>query len=222
MLVRISFLLLLAANIGVAAWLFVAPERAAPLPPPVDAGVAPLVLLSEREAAVDNPVAELAAAPESTEASERDRCLSIGPFPTQSDMRRALNILTPSVKRIQFREAYAQQSRGWSVFLPAPASRAEALGVARELNARGVRDFYVVTAGAQQNTISLGLFKDRNNAERRRADISAQGFTPAITERTEILPVYWLDFALAAESTLEWRQRLPDLLDIGERNIACF
>jgi cell division septation protein DedD len=223
MLSRILFLLLLATNIGIGAWLFVAPRPPVASHPAVEPGVAPLVLLSEREDEKASAAsAELAAAPESSGDASRDRCVSIGPFPTQSDLRRAMNTLTPAVKRIQFREARTQQSRGWSVFLPAPASREEALGVARQLNARGVRDFYVVTAGAQQNTISLGLFKDRNNAERRRGEIAALGFVPAITERTEDLPVYWLDYAIAPDSTLDWRQKLPDMLDITERKANCF
>lgn len=219
MLPRLIFLLLLAANIGVGAWLFVAPRPQAEGPPPAEPGVAPIVLLSERE---EPPSAELAAAPEPADAGAGERCVSIGPFPTQSDLRRAMNVLTPSVLRIQFREARVRQSRGWSVFLPAPASREEALGVARQLNGRGVRDFYVVTAGAQQNTISLGLFRDRNNAERRRNEIAALGFAPAITERAEDLPVYWLDYAIAADSAFDWRQRLPDLLDIEQRDSQCF
>jgi hypothetical protein len=219
MLPRLIFLLLLAANIGVGAWLFVAPPPLAEGPPATEPGVAPIVLLSERE---EPPSAELAAAPEPVGGGAGERCVSIGPFPTQSDLRRAINVLTPAVLRIQFREARVRQSRGWSVFLPAPATREEALGVARQLNGRGVRDFYVVTAGAQQNTISLGLFRDRNNAERRRTEIAALGFAPAITERAEDLPVYWLDYAIGAGSTFDWRQRLPDLLDIEQRDAQCF
>jgi hypothetical protein len=219
MLPRILFLLLLAANIGVFAWLFVAPPAAAPAFPATEPGVAPLVLLAERE---EPASAELAAAPEPAGAAAGDRCATIGPFPTQSDLRRALNVLTPQVKRIQFRETRTRQSRGWSVFLAAPATREQALGVARQLNARGVRDFYVVTAGEQQNTISLGLFRERANAERRRNDIAALGFAPAITERAEELPVYWIDYAVAEGSAFDWRQRLPDLLDINEQPLACF
>jgi cell division septation protein DedD len=219
MLPRILFLLLLAANIGVGAWLFVAPPVAPPAFPASEPGVAPLVLLAERE---EPPSAELAAAPEPVGAAAGDRCATIGPFPTQSDLRRALNVLTPQVKRIQFREARTRQSRGWSVFLAAPATREQALGVARQLNARGVRDFYVVTAGEQQNTISLGLFRERANAERRRNEIAALGFAPAITERAEEMPVYWIDYAVAEGSAFDWRQRLPDLLEINEQPLACF
>jgi hypothetical protein len=220
MLSRILFLLLLAANLGVAAWIALTPRGDPDARPGNDPGVAPLVLLAEREGEGDS--AELAEAPRSEADTGRDRCIAIGPFPTQSDMRVAINALTPSVKRIQSREAQTQQSRGWLVYLPAPATREEALAVARQLYSGGVRDYYVVTAGKAQNTISLGLFKDRNNAERRRAEIAGLGFTPAITERTEQLPVYWVDLALGPDDTLAWRTELPDMLDVGERVIQCF
>jgi hypothetical protein len=220
---RILFLLLLAANIGVAAWIVLAPPDTTPAMPMADAGVAPLMLLSEREDAAGSAnAAELSSAPETLAQARDDRCLSIGAFPTQSDMRRALNTLTPHVKRIQFHETRAQQTRGFQVFLPAPSTREQALDVARQLYAKGVRDYYVVTAGDQQNTISLGLFKDRGNAQRRQAEISALGFGAAIAERTETLPAYWIDFALPRESTLRWQDRLPDLLQIAEREIPCF
>ena len=222
MLSRLLVLLLLAANLGVAAWLFLTPRADAPAPVAADPGVAPLVLLSERDGTAEAEAAALASAPEPAGAASDDRCLSLGPFPTQSDLRRAVNALTPAVKRVRTREARTSQSRGFLVYLPAPASREQALSVARELYGRGVRDYYVVTAGEQQNTISLGLFRDRNNAERRRAEIAAMGFTPAITERLEELPVYWLDFAVGRDSNFNWRDRLPDLLDVGEKPASCF
>jgi hypothetical protein len=221
MLSRLLFLLLLAANLGVAAWLWLVPRDTRPALPSVEPGVAPLVLLAERDGTAADS-AELADAPESEADAGNDRCVSIGPFPTQSDVRRALNLLAPEVKRIRFRESSTRQSRGFLVFLPAPATRDEALGVARQLSGRGVRDYYVVTAGDQQNTISLGLFRDRNNAERRRGEIAGLGFTPAITERLEELPVYWLEYAIAPDTTLAWREKLPDLLDVSEKPATCF
>ena len=219
MLSRLLFLLLLAANLGVAAWLWLVPRETRPPLPATEPGVAPLVLLAERDGTASDS-AELADAPEAD--SGNDRCVSIGPFPTQSDVRRALNLLAPDTRRIRFRESSTRQSRGFLVFLPAPASRDEALAVARQLSGRGVRDYYVVTAGDQQNTISLGLFRDRNNAERRRGEIAGLGFTPAITERLEELPVYWLEYAIAADATLAWREKLPNLLDVTEKPVPCF
>lgn len=223
MLSRILFLLLLAANIGMAAWLYLAPRAPTQALPPVDPGVAPLVLLSEREGQRPEAVAqELAAAPDDPATAAKDRCMRVGPFPSQADLRRALNALTPHVERIQFREARTRQSRGFLVYLPPPPTREEALAIARQLSSQGVRDYYVVTAGNQQNSISLGLFRERGNADRRQAEITALGFAPAVTERVEDLPVYWLDLAVAPTTPFDWRDYLPDFLEVGESSIACF
>jgi hypothetical protein len=49
MFARIVFLLLLALNIGVACWLYFAPQSSASQLPATDRGVPKLVLLSEQE-----------------------------------------------------------------------------------------------------------------------------------------------------------------------------
>ena len=118
MLSRLLVLLLLAANLGVAAWLFMTPRAGTPAPVAADPGVAPLVLLSERQGTSAANAEELASAPEPAGAARDDRCLSLGPFPTQSDLRRALNALTPVVKRTRTRETRrpsraAASSRRW-------------------------------------------------------------------------------------------------------------
>ena len=223
MLLRVLFLLLLAANVGAAAWIYLAPPPPPPIPPPAaDAGVRKLELLSELEPQRPESAAqELAAAPTTPEEEARDRCARLGPFATQVDLRRAMNALTPLVKRIQYAEDRQRQSRGFLVYLPAPASREDALALARRLSSKGVRDYYVVTAGEQQNSISLGLFKARSNAEKRQADLKELGFDTEISERADELPVYWLDYAVAPDATLDWRELMPDLLDVNEQLVPC-
>ncbi len=221
MFVRALFILLLALNIGGAVWLAFAHRPGPAALPATDPGVPRLVLLSERDDD-DAESAELASAPESKADLAHDRCRTLGPFPTQADTRAAMNVLTPLTKRIRIREATATQARGYWVYLPAMTSREDALGVARTLSSKGVRDYYVVTAGDQQNTISLGLFRDQGNAERRRAEIGALGFKPQLSARTEELPVYWLDFALAGAEPPDLRQRSGAPADAREETIACF
>ena len=128
-----------------------------------------------------------------------------------------MNALTPSTKRIRVRETRATQVRGYWVFLPAMASREQALAAARNLSQKGVRDYYVVTAGDQQNTISLGLFRDQGNAERRSAEITALGFSPKTNARSEDLPQYWLDYALSGDAPFDWRQQVPDRSTCAKR-----
>jgi cell division septation protein DedD len=218
---RVLFLLLLALNIGGACWIAFAPRTLAPARPATDPGVAELVLLSERDAPAG---ARPAVSPERSAAlaNGADICRSIGPFQTQSDMRATLNSLTPLVQRIQYRDERATQSRGFWVFLAAMNTREEALGVARNLSAKGVRDYYVVTAGEQLNTISLGLFREQANAERRKAEIAALGFEPQLIQRTEELPVYWVDYASDASSSFDWRAHVASVNGLEERVIDCF
>jgi hypothetical protein len=220
MFLRLLFLLLLALNLGVAGWLLFG-GREPPPPPPTDPGVPELYLLSERG---DNPVeqgAELSQAPQRA-VNASDHCFSLGPFPTEADVRAALDALTPHVAGVQYRQEQATASRGWWVFLPALPDRESALKVARQLSDKGVRDYYVVTAGDRQNTISLGLFHDSGNAERRRAEIAALGFNPSMNERTEQLPLYYVDYALAAGQNLDWTQYLPGRSDVTAKPMTCF
>jgi len=221
MFARIVFLLLLALNIGVACWLYFAPQSSASQLPATDRGVPKLVLLSEQEHVGEASAAELATAPESPADLRNDTCTSIGPFGTQADMRGALNALTPFVTRIQYREAHATETRGYWVYLPATSSREQALAIARQLSAKGVRDYYVVTAGDQQNTISLGLFRDKGNAEKRRNEVAALGFVPELVTRTEELPVYWLDFASDPQHPFDWRTHVAQR-DLREEPTTCF
>ena len=222
MFVRALFLLLLAANIGAASWLAFAHRTPANAYPATDPGVPKLALLSERDHG-DDATAELSAAPDSRADLRNDECHSIGTFPTQADVRAAMNVLTPQTRRIQFREAHATQARGYWVYLPALQTREQALAAARALSSKGVRDYYVVTAGDQQNTISLGLFRDQGNAERRRTEIAALGFAPQSIARTEELPVYWLDYAIDRAHPLDWRTRLgAGAAALREQAIECF
>jgi hypothetical protein len=218
---RVFFLLMLAANIGLGAWLWLAPPAAAHVLPPVDSGVPQLVLLSERDDSAGN-AAELADRPLSIAELGALDCTRIGPFPSQSDMRRAMTALTPLTERIQFKETRAVKSRGWWVYMPAFETRDSALRNARALAAQGIRDYYVVTAGDQQNTISLGLFRERSNAEKRQADLTALGFDAAMRERTDEAPEYWLEYAVAPSRAFNWKDRVPDATGIGAAAAECF
>lgn len=215
---RFLFLFLLALNIGGACWIAFAPAPAGRAPELLpEPGVARLILLSERDGGDG-------AAPASTATVAGrgdDVCRTLGPFATQADMRAAMQVLTPQVRRIQYRNARATQSRGYWVYLPAVKSREEALGLARSLSSKGVRDYYVVTAGEQQNTVSLGLFREQANAERRRAEITALGFAPEVIQRTEELPVYFVDYAMAGDATLDARARAA-VAGVAEQAVECF
>ena len=221
MLARALLLSLLLMNLGVAAWWNWRTPPPEPRPPATESGVTPLRLLSETEAPDTGLIsADAESVGQSDPAgTPEQRCLQIGPFLTQADLRRAMGALTPTVSRIQFRETRVLTNRGFWVFLPAQGTREAALASARELSAQGLRDYYVVTAGDQENTISLGLFRDRANAQTRQREVQALGFAPELQERTEEIPNYWIE--LAAAPGLDWRARLGGYAGVEARPRPC-
>ncbi len=204
MLSRGALLILVCLNLAAALWWgFHMPLRAA-VPPPTDPGVPSLTLLAEAEAEALPASAELAVAPTRIDAAPN--CLSVGPFETPSALRRAVDALGASVGKLQYREAQVQSARGWRVYVPATATRGEALAKARTLAAQGVRDYYVVTAGPGENTISLGLFREQSNAESRLAEIQALDIPAVMEAASEDRPQWWLEIAVAVD--FDWRTPL--------------
>lgn len=241
MLLRLLFVLLIALNIAVGAWLLLGQnDTHAHLP--TDPGVNKLHLLSElpqppasvtqgasaanvaaatttptQSSSVANP---LAAQPSTNTLSYA--CMALGPFATQEDLRVARNALEPQVQRMRARQEQTTQSRGWWVYLPPMSSHAAALAEARQLAAKNIQDYFVISgAGDDQNTVSLGLFKDPANARKRRDQIAAAGFPAQMSERTETVPEYWLDLIPVDSTHFDWRSRVHDLA-IGSHSTGCF
>jgi hypothetical protein len=217
MFVRLLFLLLLALNLGAGAWLLFGRPPTRVLPPATDPGVPELRLLSE---ASDS--APAASAATRTAALSAATCTTLGPFTTTADMRTSLQALTPHVARIQYREEQISQSRGFWVYLPATTTREAALGEARKLAAKGINDYYVVTAGDAQNTVSLGLFDDEANAQKRLAEIRQLGFGAKVKQRMDTEPAYWVDYAVPPGAAFDWQAWLPGRSDLQSRRVDCF
>lgn len=218
MLIRVIVLLLVTLNLAAAAW--IVSTYPAPTAPAViqEDGTPRLVLLSE----VDDDVPAQDVIPQPQLAAADEACTSLGPFSSQAELRSAMSSLTPLTRRIQYREALLAQSRGWWVYLPPFATRELALEAARDLSTKGVKDYYVISAGDQQNTISLGLFRERANAEQRHAQLTGLNLNPMLGERTEQAPVYWIDFAQAGSAMVDWRARLAASSSLTENRIDCF
>lgn len=233
MFLRLLFLLLLALNLGAGAWLLFGRVPAPLPPPPSDPGVTALRLLSEAPPrspppASNGPVAAPAAtasatAPAGTSARPAaETCATLGAFTTTVDMRAAMAALAPHVARIQYRQEPLSRSHGFWVYLPATPTREAALDEARKLAAKGVSDYYVVTAGDAQNTVSLGLYDSESNAQKRMAAVQKLGFPAKVKQRVDTEPAYWVDYAVPADAAFDWKPWLPGRNDLQSRPIDCF
>ncbi|HXD38603.1 MAG TPA: SPOR domain-containing protein [Rhodanobacter sp.] len=232
MFLRLMFVLLIALNIAVGAWLLLGqPYSRAGMA--ADPGVPELRLLSElpepaAPATAPGPVpaARPASVPEPAAAAKigspasAPSCVALGPFTTPEDVRRTRDAMSGQARRMRSRQEQVNQSHGWWVYLPAMPTRAQALARARELADHHIDDYFVVSSGEQPNTISLGLFKDQANARKRRAEVIAAGFPAQMTERSETVAEYWLDLVLPGDAGARWRSHVPRGVD--SRRIACF
>lgn len=242
MFLRLLFVLLIALNIAVGAWLLLGQDEVhrqfvtdpgvpklrllSELPPPsATAARASSVAPTATASAPSVPAspassATSAPAPITTNALSY-ACMALGPFATQEDLRMARSALSAEVQRARARQEQTTQSRGWWVHMPPSPSHAAALAQARALAAHNIQDYFVVGSGDDQNTVSLGLFKDPANARKRRDQIQAAGFPVQMSERTETVPEYWLDLIPVDSGHFDWRGKIHDPA-IGSHSTGCF
>ena len=90
-------------------------------------------------------------------------------------------------------------SRYW-VHLPRFADYASAQAAHKQLSANGVKDMHVIARGNMANTLSLGVYKQRDSMERRVAKLSALGHKPVVTERFRAVKTSLLEGELDAEA----------------------
>lgn len=214
---RTVFFVVLAGNLLLAAWLVLDWPAPAAGPPPVPGNVAELKLLSEREGSPRMSSQEDEAPDNGTPRA----CMSLGPFDTEADARAVAGRLGEGVLNREIRRGEAEAEIGFWVYLPAMPTRERALEVARELSEADLRDYYVVTDGDQENTISLGLYRERDNAEGRLASIRQMGFEAEMRPRTESVPRYWLDIAIPEDDERDWSSALEDYPEASASGTDC-
>jgi hypothetical protein len=275
MLPRLIFVLLVALNIAVAAWLLFGGGRhfvgdvaddgvprlklvaevrqdtaaapaavaniatappapaPAPAPPPPSEAPAPGALLPTTSSANTGqspaipsvrlrPPPVTAPAPAADAAPHRTfRCVALGPFATEGDSRAARTALGSLVIRSRSRQETSTLSHGWRVFLPPMATRESANDMARRLAAKNVKDYFVVPAGPEPNSVALGVFNAQENARKRRDEVVALGFPARMAERIETVPSFWLDVVVGDEAKVNWqaRARAPK---VQARPTGCF
>lgn len=187
--VRVTVLALLLANLlymGWAEWIDV-PEPPAPSP---TAGLRHLTLVSElpadKRAALARKMSLEAAPPQ---------CVSVGPFDDPAIAGQAAALLRAKSFAPQQRVAESPDVRRFWVYLEGFASDAAVTRALHKLERGGVDDAEAMPP-ATGRRISLGLFNDRDHADRRAKMVRTMGFKPAITERMLPGTVYWLDLTL--------------------------
>ena len=194
MSIRALIVVLVALNLGVAAWWLSRPAASPPPVPVSDRGGVPLQVLSTPAvtatlaADTDAPTA-LAASPDAGEGVGEGEgaapapaaeiaartCFRIGPFATRAAAEAARGRVDAVMPEPQLREEPGRASR-YRVLLPPAEDRAQAQATAQRIAAAGFDDLFVLSQGAEANAIALGTYGSRETAQRRAAALQAAGF----------------------------------------------
>ncbi|MGH8686621.1 MAG: SPOR domain-containing protein [Burkholderiales bacterium] len=208
---RLLFLLLLAANLALFAWMrFLSRPDPAIDRQPLAQQIEPdkLRIVSEEELArTPSPPAPKAAAPAKpapaapiaapapaapVAAPPLVACLEWGSFnPTEE--ARAAKALEPLALGTRLSTRRGEETASWWVHMPPLGSRAAAQKKAAELRKLEVQDYFVVQdAGPQHWAISLGVFTTEVAAQARLASLRGQGVHSAVLGRRETrVPKAW-------------------------------
>ena len=194
MSIRALIVVLVALNLGVAAWWLSRPAASPPPVPVSDRGGVPLQVLSTPAvtatlaADTDAPTA-LAASPDAGEGVGEGEgaapapaaeiaartCFRIGPFATRAAAEAARGRVDAVMPEPQLREEPGRASR-YRVLLPPAEDRAQAQATAARIAAAGFDDLMVLARGEEANAIALGTYGSADTAHRRAAALQAAGF----------------------------------------------
>lgn len=217
-MLRTLFLLLLLANLALAGWWVWDARQSEQTPSvpsvaqtagslrllqelPASERTAPIVS-PEPQAQVQDPRADTASSNAGTtgpltpaEPQVLESCYRITDI-GRKDQRDALasKIAALDIAVLERGEEFNERETYW-VYIPPLKNSAEAQQIIAALTKAKVRDYLLVRSGENQNAISLGLFTQREGADKRLEQISAlqlKAPRPLLRSRTSTYRSYWV------------------------------
>jgi hypothetical protein len=192
-----------------------APEQQQPLVPTAHSLEEPDEALQALKLAEDP-------SPESPEPAVEEpptpTCHILGPIPKQKTATIIVDALSDDY-RVNMRTTDVRQPAGYWVYMPS-MQRGEALRIVADLDAHGMKDYYI----GKQNYLSLGIFSDKDKAERRRKQIERIGYDALVDERFRTRQAYWIDIEEQEKPLADsdaWQQIQAAYADLSLQEAEC-
>ncbi len=155
----------------------------------IDDEVSPLVLVSEqphaaREAsAIDIPAS----------AENGASCWILGPL-DEPIIQRLSTEMEAAGLSVLARNDIDTDIEGYWVYLPAQKSELERAALLKALQADDI-DFFVFGNGKLENSVSLGFFKERGNADQKHEELQAAGYSPVVASTSSLGGSFWISMS---------------------------
>jgi hypothetical protein len=191
--------------------------------PPVATDTAPdlpqLTLVTDQDtpdSPLARPVTVAATDEDLTNASSQSRCVSVGPFNELSQAARAAALLSDRGFKPRQRAERGDLWEGFWVYVGVK-SAADETKLIKSLERSGISDAHTMPATAEGRRVSVGLFSDKDRAEKRAQAVKRLGFDAEIVERKQAASVYWVDMDLGANDHTVPTEGLISIGDEGAR-----
>lgn len=196
---RNIFLVVLGVNVFVFMFFYYSPDEREDKVADLPAGTPKLVLLSEVDKASltldkSEPPSDAESKAPVKVVSVANKCFTIGPFKEENKITDFQGLIKKKVKKTGIRERVETLHWRYWVYLPAAASKSQAVKLASDLARKGLKDYYVIARGEFKNSISLGHFKEKEFAEYRLEAIKKMGYKPKMSAIEKEYTLYWLDY----------------------------
>ena len=123
-------------------------------------------------------------------------CTSVGPFNELASAARAAGMLHDLGFTPRQRAEEGETLEGYWVFVGGMQTDDEVAQVAQKLEKSGFTDAHVMKPSLDGRRVSVGLFSQRERAERRAKAVEHIGLDPQIAERKFPGTIYWVDVGL--------------------------
>jgi hypothetical protein len=199
--VRAVFFLLLFANLAFLAW---SEWVDAPQPVPTNEAYAKLPRLK-----LVNELPESHARPSSGNGNARKtaleiapqeppaaRCLSVGPFDDQPSAARGASQLREKGLAPRQRVEKGEIAKGFWVYIGGLKTDNDVAQVLRTLEQSHLDDAHLMSDTGDVHQVSVGLFSERDRADRRAESVQKLGLHPEVAERKLPATLFWVDVDL--------------------------
>jgi hypothetical protein len=221
--VRIAFFVLLAVNLVYLAWAGwidvpstpVAAKTARALPElqlATDVAPSDHTTLAPRSAGTSTspPVATLASTEVPSAGASNTRCVSVGPFSDLTRAARGAALLHDRGFNPKQRAEPGEMWEGFWVYVGGLKSAADEAKVVKTLERAGINDAHAMPESDAGRRVSVGLFTEKDRAQKRAAAVTRLGYTAEIVDRKQPGTVYWVDLELSANGTVPTEGLLSD------------
>jgi len=194
---RALFLVALLLNVAFLYWQYTREPAATGILPAIAPGVGQLRLVEEAEdTAAGQQLSGLDQEADSDGQAEKDSaartavkaeplkpappCLVAGPIVKKQLADQLADRISRSTGVTVLNRQVVVQIQQYWIYLASAASLSEAQRLADALGAHGLKDYQILASPGKKNAISLGLFNEKESAQRRFEHIRDLGYTPHI------------------------------------------